>query len=764
MSNETQLARNSGFSSGAADATDGESSGRPVDQRSLSSARPDQLASPAKKFQFGRFASQTFRGRYFVLTILGLITGALTAPVGWQLSKPIYHSEGLVRIAYSLPEVIAETDQNRPLQMFDTFMQSQKMLITSRRAIDKASQDPIWSAMKKQVPASPDKYFADNLTVDLKGRSEFIRIVVTDYDPGTAAAAATSITNAYVDLYKEREERYSRERLGKLEDGQSRLQTKIDDLDGKIKDIAAEFGTTNLDVFYDAQFANVARLESRLSVLRNAMETAAPTKTPGNPEKKGEAKPLTLVQIGAFDPVTQALLTEQNRLQVQLDDLESKGYGEGHPQVLQLKSSLVRATARVEKAAKDYREIREVIPSGPDMLNSPTAGKSLEDLQADATRAEKKLKECRDEMVRIGTTQRKARNMEAEVASLRIDQSKLTDRLRSLKTEDSLGGRLSVFSTGEIPLSPDKDPRIRLAAATGFAGLTLPWSFMLLMGFAWRKFRYSDDMEGDAGGSAPLLGILPELDDNGGDRDEMLAAAHSIHQVRVSLQARATQWPQTYLITSATAGEGKTSLTLSLGLSFAVSKQRTLVIDGDLVGRHLTSKLDLQGMDGLHEALVTGRIESLLQKTDDGLYVLTAGKAGSQHAYAIPAAKFRALLTEAKRHFDVILIDTGPILGSVEAAVLAQEVDGVIFAITRGQQQRLVAQAMARLNSLKIRIVGLIFNRAKPEDFRRSPYGSSYRSMSVPPTEEATKSRIDGLNAFGPLVSAVDVENPKGRG
>ena len=395
-----------------------------------------------------------------------------------------------------------------------------------------------------------------------------------------------------------------------------------------------------------------------------------------------------------------------------------------------------------------------------------TAGKSLEVLQANATNVETLLKKNKEEMIRIGTNQRTIHTLEAELAGLRGDYTKLSDRLRSLQTEDTLGGRVSTFSTGEVPLSPERDTRLRLAIATGLAGITFPSALLLLTAFVWRKFRYSDDMASGAGaGDVPLLGILPELHENRADREEMLAAAHSIHQVRVSLQARAGDGPHSYLITSATAGEGKTSLTLSLGLSFAVSKQRTLVIDGDLVGRHLTGKLNLEDMDGLHEALATGSIENLLRKTDDGLCVLTAGKAAAQHAYAIPAAQIRSLLSEAKRHFDVILIDTGPILGSVEAAVLAQQVDGVIFTITRGQQQRLVSQAMSRLSALRVRIVGLIFNRAKPEDFRRSPYGSSYRSMSSAPlVSDGAKSRIDGLNAFGPLVNAVDGENPKGRG
>ena len=57
----------------------------------------------------------------------------------------------------------------------------------------------------------------------------------------------------------------------------------------------------------------------------------------------------------------------------------------------------------------------------------------------------------------------------------------------------------------------------------------------------------------------------------------------------------------------------------------------------------------------------------------------------------------RRLLEEARRNFDVILIDSGSVLGSIEATVLAPEVDGVIMAVTRGQQQQLVERSIHHL-------------------------------------------------------------------
>jgi Mrp family chromosome partitioning ATPase len=99
----------------------------------------------------------------------------------------------------------------------------------------------------------------------------------------------------------------------------------------------------------------------------------------------------------------------------------------------------------------------------------------------------------------------------------------------------------------------------------------------------------------------------------------------------------------------------------------------------------------------------------------------------------------------------VVLIDTGPILGSVEAAVLAPAVDGAILTIAQGQNRWLARTALQRLRSLGVRTVGFVYNRAKAIDFHSSPFGSSAYSISVQShasegdasaTDDANKSQL----------------------
>ena len=104
-----------------------------------------------------RLLHRSLRGRYLLVVVLTFAAGALGGYAGWILGRPVFRSEALLRIAYTLPEVMQETDQNKPLAQYDAFMSSQRLLITSRKVIDRAMQDPVWKSTGHRLPEKPDR-------------------------------------------------------------------------------------------------------------------------------------------------------------------------------------------------------------------------------------------------------------------------------------------------------------------------------------------------------------------------------------------------------------------------------------------------------------------------------------------------------------------------------------------------------------------------------------------------------------------------------
>jgi Mrp family chromosome partitioning ATPase len=145
----------------------------------------------------------------------------------------------------------------------------------------------------------------------------------------------------------------------------------------------------------------------------------------------------------------------------------------------------------------------------------------------------------------------------------------------------------------------------------------------------------------------------------------------------------------------------------------------------------------------------------------ENLFILPLADCSPSHTSQISAKALRRLIQEARTQFDLIIFDTGPILGSLEAAVAARETDEVILAIARGASASLVTRIVRLLETLGAHLGGVVLNRATPQDIAYSNYGSiiSYRGLRSssneyhsPPEPRSSTGRPPHL---GPVAAAV---------
>jgi capsular exopolysaccharide synthesis family protein len=304
-------------------------------------------------------------------------------------------------------------------------------------------------------------------------------------------------------------------------------------------------------------------------------------------------------------------------------------------------------------------------------------------------------------------------------------------------------GDVTTISEGNAPVL-STDNRIKIGALGFLGGGALPIGLMLLVGLMDRRYRYSDEAGGDVSGIT-LLGILPNLPDRLSDPEQAAIAAHCVHQIRTMLQINgsaigaagpeASDDRRVFAVTSAAPGDGKTSLTLALGLSYAACGTRTLLIDCDLVGGGLTSRMNVHATEGVLEAITDRSLLPYVRTTDIAdVSILPVGAARGHHASTLSPGALRRLINEVKQNFEVILIDTGPILGSIEASLVCAAADGVVLTVARGQQRPMVEKALGHLAAIGARLAGVVFNRAQSSDFERSISGMSMRSIARHPS------------------------------
>jgi capsular exopolysaccharide synthesis family protein len=165
------------------------------------------------------------------------------------------------------------------------------------------------------------------------------------------------------------------------------------------------------------------------------------------------------------------------------------------------------------------------------------------------------------------------------------------------------------------------------------------------------------------------------------------------------------------MVTSALAGEGKTSLCSHLALSLARAGFRTLLIDGDLRRPMLHRLLGTKLSPGLNEVL-RGQAEppDVLQRTRvDNLALIPAGEWDTQTIEALAQGRFADCLAGVRQQYDFIVVDSSPILPVVDPLLLGQHVDAAILSVLR-DVSRLpsVYAAYERTAAFGIRVLGAV--------------------------------------------------------
>jgi capsular exopolysaccharide synthesis family protein len=167
------------------------------------------------------------------------------------------------------------------------------------------------------------------------------------------------------------------------------------------------------------------------------------------------------------------------------------------------------------------------------------------------------------------------------------------------------------------------------------------------------------------------------------------------------------------MITSASPAEGKTTTAVHLAIAHAQQKHKTLLIDCDMRRPGVHTKLGINPESGLATVLQNGlkwreKLVKLVELPD--LDILPSGFSSRRAADLIGACLPR-ILEEAVPDYDLIVIDSPPILGFPEPLQLAAAVDGVVVVALAGQTNRnAVGSALTTLQRVRANVVGLVLN------------------------------------------------------
>ncbi|HUG86622.1 MAG TPA: AAA family ATPase, partial [Euzebya sp.] len=319
--------------------------------------------------------------------------------------------------------------------------------------------------------------------------------------------------------------------------------------------------------------------------------------------------------------------------------------------------------------------------------------------------------------------------LNARLQSLVQVQLDLEARQRELTVEAvATGAGIDLIEAATPPLEPAGPKPVRDAILVGLLSLLVAGGAAHWHATRARKVDHRLDAEQVL--DVPLLGEMPRFDATAVDAGDVEPAVSEALQFALSSMAFVIGDADatSIAITSATPGEGKTSLSLLLARAMGAEDRPVVLVDADLRARGLTRGLGDEGRRGLTDFVDLGVAMDRCtyrptSRALEAITVMPAGRNDDAPTGMLRSQTFSRRLDELKQSFDVVILDTPPLLAVADAAVVCAQADAVVLIVDHGIRIADLHRLRERLAIVPRPIVGYIYNRAP---LRGSHYGYGY--------------------------------------
>ena len=427
------------------------------------------------------------------------------------------------------------------------------------------------------------------------------------------------------------------------------------------------------------------------------------------------------------NPAIASLLTERARNMAELGR-QRANHLEDYPTVQQLKAQVSVIDAQLDNVA---RNIRASVKQQYD-----AAVEAEQSLKNQVTNLKGLSLQEQDSLVQY-------RLLEREADTNRTVYEGLLQRYKELNAAAGISAsNIAIIDPAVAPIRPSSPNIFRNILVALGLGILAAAGFVYLRTQLDDSVRLPEDVESKL--QMPLLGVIPlaqELDVNVAMNDPKSPISEGYNSLRSALlYSTPTGLPKTMLVTSSQPSEGKSTTSLAIATGIAKLGRNVVLLDVDLRRPALHRAIPSLNGDNSHgmSSLLTsqGSIDDALRDTDvEHLKVITSGPIPPSPTELLSSNRMHQLLEQLTERFDLVLLDSPPVLGLADSPLMAALVDGVVIVIQSDRSRRGSLKAsLRRLRDMNTNVLGGVLTKFDPTDLgnRYSEYyGYNYYQYSA---------------------------------
>ena len=595
----------------------------------------------------------------------------------------------------------------------------------------------------------------DDISIDQKRGLDIVEITAESPSPYEAALIANTYSEQYTLINLDMNRKQLHLVKDFLKEQRIEKQRELNDAEETLKDFQEKGGLIALDKRASTLIDLLAEFEAQKSATQ--VDLMASTKVLENLKKELKSQnPRMADYLKSLSSQTYITAIQDQIVKMEITRKVAHSKEEG----ITGSSAIVRDYDRkIAELQQELNKELQVLKAGI-FASSPQEVKELtrkiieeevrnQALQTSINELDKVVKSYEARFMKLPKNTLELARLERKSAALEKLYILLEQRYQeALINVQSQPGNVIIIDKARIPQSPSKPNRIMIILVGLVLGSGLAFGYVFIKNYFDDTVKVPEDIQNK---NINVLAWIPKIegiDVNGKldfqfivakSPDSMPSEAFRALRTRVVFSKLAKDSLKTILVTSAAPKEGKTTISINLAGSFALTNKKTLLIDCDLRKPQIHHIFKSNKSPGLIDYLIGDvLIEEIIKPTEiDNLKFITTGTIPPNPAEMMDSKEMKELLAKFRNEYDIIIIDSPPIIAVTDAEILSNIVDGTLIVVSADTTEiELMERAVELIKRENTQFLGTVLNNFS----YKSGYGSYYKYYYYYSSPEQKKS------------------------